>query len=128
MKVLLLIAHGSRNHGANAEITRLAEAVGELGGNGFDAVLPAFLELAEPTIRDGIERCVELGADEVVAVPYFLAAGNHVLRDVPQELARAGARHANLRIEIASHVGGVGIMRELVLGCAQAIAGDARVG
>lgn len=119
MKMMLVIAHGSRKQAANDEICRLAERVAVLAGDQYDAVVPAFLEIAEPDIHQGIERCVERGATEIVAVPYFLAAGNHVARDIPGELECARAGHPQLRIEMAQYVGGHEAMAELVLRCSQ---------
>ncbi len=119
MKTMLLIAHGSRKQAANDEIGRLAERVQARGGGEFDAVVAAFLECAEPDIQQGIERCVELGATEIVAVPYFLAAGKHVVQDIPGELACARAGHPELRIELSRYVGESDAMVDLVLGCSK---------
>ena len=44
MKVMLLIAHGSRKAEANDEIGRLAQRVQALAGNDYGAVVAAFLE------------------------------------------------------------------------------------
>ncbi len=119
MKFMLLIAHGSRKQAANDEIAALAERVQAIAGDGYDAVLPAFLELAEPDIHQAIENCARQGAVEIVAVPYFLAAGNHVARDIPGELECARAGHPGIRIEMAPYVGGHEAMADVVLRCAQ---------
>ncbi len=118
MKVMLLIAHGSRKQAANDEIGELAARVQAMAGDSYAAVLPAFLELAEPDVQQGIDRCVEMGATEIVAVPYFLAAGNHVARDIPGEIACARAGHPEIRIEMSPYVGGHVGMADLVLRCA----------
>ena len=65
MNFLLLIAHGSRRQSANDEIQRLAERVAALADNDYDGVETAFLEMAQPDIGAGIERCVERGARRV---------------------------------------------------------------
>jgi sirohydrochlorin ferrochelatase len=79
---LLLIAHGSRREKANDDLRFAAEQLLHRGG--FDIVEPAFLELAEPSIPDAAHRCVGQGARRVVMLPYFLAAGVHVTRDLRQ--------------------------------------------
>ena len=119
MKVLLLIAHGSRKQSANDEIGRLAQRVQTLCCDEYGAVVAAFLECAEPSIQQGIDRCVELGATEVVAVPYFLAAGKHVATDIPGELACAAAGHPQLDIEMSQYLGDSDAMPELVLRCSK---------
>ena len=119
MKALLLIAHGSRAAAANDEIRRLAERVDASAGDEFGAVVPAFLEMAEPNIHQGIERCVELGADAIVVVPYFLAAGRHVTRDIPAEIDCARAGHPGVGFEIGGHVGASGAMPGLIVASAR---------
>jgi sirohydrochlorin ferrochelatase len=42
----------------------------------------AYLELASPTIPEGVRRCVDQGAWRVALFPYFLSAGVHVTEDL----------------------------------------------
>ncbi|MCP4392310.1 MAG: cobalamin biosynthesis protein CbiX [Gammaproteobacteria bacterium] len=119
MKVLLLIAHGSRKQSANDEINQLAGRVQALCGKEYAAGVAAFLECAEPSIQQGVDRCIELGATEVVAVPYFLAAGKHVASDIPGELTNASTNHPQLSIEMSQYVGDHEAMPELVLRCSK---------
>jgi len=76
---LLLMAHGSRNAEANADLEFVAD---RLRGGDYDPVVASFLELAEPSIVEGGRRCCREGAQRVVMVPYFLSAGVHFLRDL----------------------------------------------
>ena len=117
MKILLLIAHGSRKQSANDEIATLAKRIENRGQ--FDAVVPAFLEIAEPDIHASVDRCVELGATQIIAVPYFLAAGKHVARDIPSELSCILAKYPDLDIRISPHIGDSDVMIDLVIECAQ---------
>jgi sirohydrochlorin ferrochelatase len=121
MKYLLLIAHGSRRQGANEEIARLAESIAARADNDYDGVLPAFLELAEPSIHQGIKRCVELGAEHIVVMPYFLAAGNHVNKDIPGEIACARVGAPAVKIEISQYLGASEAMAGLVLDCSRRV-------
>jgi sirohydrochlorin ferrochelatase len=124
MKVMMLIAHGSRRQAANDEVRRLAERIEALDDSDYAAVRPAFLELAEPDIARGVSECVELGATEIVAVPYFLAGGRHVTADIPGELACARAGHPQVRIRMSQYLGQHESMPELLLRCS-AMPGDA---
>ena len=119
MKVMLLIAHGSRKQAANDEVRALAERIEALDTGAFDAVRAAFLEMAEPDIHRGIEACIALGATEIVAVPYFLAAGRHVVADVPGEIACARAGHPGIEISISQYLGQHEELPELLLRCAR---------
>ena len=120
MKYLLLIAHGSRRQSANDEIRQLGGRIAALEGNDFDGVVTAFLEMAEPDIHQGVTRCVELGASQIVVVPYFLAGGNHVSKDIPAEIAcaRAGLPQ-QVEIEISQYLGASAAMASLVLDCSR---------
>ena len=75
MRFLLLIAHGSRRQSANDEIRQLGERVAGLDANDYDGVVTAFLELAEPDIQQGIAKCVEQGAQSIVADALFSGRG-----------------------------------------------------
>ena len=114
MRVMLLVAHGSRNQKANEEISQLALKVAQIAQPEFDAVVPAYLEFAEPDIIDGIGRCIESGASQITVVPYFLAAGNHVIRDIPAQLELAGRKYPEVEIIQSVYVGAQEAMADLV--------------
>lgn len=106
-RAVLIVAHGSRRPESNAEVRRLAGRVAEILAADPDVVCveSAFLELAEPTIGEGIDRCVAAGAGEVVVLPYFLAAGRHVQHDIPREVRAKRAAYPQVRIVLAPHLG-----------------------
>ena len=49
----------------------------------------AHMELAEPSIVQGVVECVRAGATEVIAFPYMLSPGKHVTRDIPRLVGEA---------------------------------------
>lgn len=106
-KHLVVIAHGSRREASNEEVARfagrLAEAMGPNGG--YEAVGCAFLELAEPSIPDAMERAVAAGAEQVDLFPYFLAAGRHVAEDIPRIVGEARGRSPWVRFRVLEHFG-----------------------
>lgn len=114
MKSLLLIAHGSRRAESNEEVRALAVNLSALTQN-FDSVTCAFLELAEPSIPDGIEACVQQGASEIVILPYFLSAGRHVAEDIPALVQPKQAQYPELKIELRSYLGAASALPELIL-------------
>src|SRR5947208_1358351 len=77
---LVLIAHGSRQAEANADLWHMAEALRRRGEFAF--VTASFLELAEPSIPEAGRQCALQGVHRVVLLPYFLSAGVHVRRDL----------------------------------------------
>jgi sirohydrochlorin ferrochelatase len=115
MNSILLVAHGSRREASNEEIRSLTESLRQRAGNCFTDVGCAFLELAEPSIPDGIRDCIARGAIRVTVFPYFLSAGRHVATDIPAEVDRIVDDYPNIDINIAPHLGAAGAMGELIL-------------
>lgn len=105
MKSLLLVAHGSRRAASNDEVRTLTQRLAERAGERYHKVDCAFLELAEPSIPDGIQRCIDAGASEVVVLPYFLSAGRHVAEDIPGEVKIKQDEHPDIAIRIAPYLG-----------------------
>lgn len=105
MRVLLVLAHGSRRRESNEEIRHLSRRLAECLHDRYESVAPAFLELAEPSIPAAIDGAVNAGAAEVVLFPYFLSAGRHVGEDIPRLVAEARHRHPHVRLELRPHLG-----------------------
>jgi sirohydrochlorin cobaltochelatase len=104
----VLIGHGTRDaegaqealHVAARLADRLASRTGPVG-----PVVPCFLELTDPPILPTIARCVDAGAEEIVALPLMLFGANHVKSDIPAALAVARARHPSLTIRYGAPLG-----------------------
>ena len=105
MRALLVVAHGSRRDASNEEVRQLTDELRALAGNEYAQVECAFLELAQPSIPDGIDCCIAEGASEVVILPYFLSAGRHVVTDIPEIVANSQARHPAISLRIAPYLG-----------------------
>jgi sirohydrochlorin ferrochelatase len=109
---LLLIAHGSRQEEANADLHHVVEA---LRGRGCYAVVEAcFLELAAPDIDQGGARCVALGARQVILLPYFLSAGVHVRRDLTAARRRLAEAFPQVEFRLAEPLGRHPLLLEVV--------------
>lgn len=114
-KALLLVAHGSRRSASNDEIRDLTERVNKVGAARFDWIGCAFLELADPSIPDGIEAMIRNGASQVTILPYFLAAGRHVIEDIPKQVEGKRRAHPGVDIEIAPYFGTAAVIPDLLL-------------
>jgi sirohydrochlorin ferrochelatase len=104
-RALVVVAHGSRREASNDEVRQLAQVIASKVGERFMHVESAFLELAEPSIPDGIEKCIQAGADEVIVLPYFLSAGRHVSQDIPAEVEIKRKQYPHTTISIAGYLG-----------------------
>lgn len=107
----MVAAHGSRAVAANdahrAVVARLAQSVSA-------RVVPAFLELTEPSIHDAIERAVEGGATTVVVLPYFLHPGRHLTEDLPRIVAEATERHPAAVVRLAASFGADPVLADVL--------------
>lgn len=103
MKVLLILAHGSPRPEANEDVLKVAGEV--RGRNAFPFVEVGYLDCNQPDIPAAIENCVRAGATTIIAVPYFLHSGKHFLKDVPELLDEATARHPGLTILMGDYLG-----------------------
>lgn len=88
MRSLLVVAHGSRRQAANDEVEALTKVIcQQLVSNnplGITRVSTAFLELAEPSIEQGIDALLTEGSQDIWLMPYFLTNGRHVSVDIPE--------------------------------------------
>jgi sirohydrochlorin cobaltochelatase len=100
---VLLVGHGTRDELGLREFDELAVEVGRRLGN--RRVRRAFLELAEPSISEAIDRLAAEGVRSILVVPLFLFAAGHVKHDVPAAVDKGVARHRELRIDIAPAFG-----------------------
>ncbi len=112
---LLIVAHGSRRMASNEEVKDLAAKMNADKEDRFAMVSSAFLELAEPSIPEGIERCIQRGATEVRVLPYFLSAGRHVSQDIPAEVDKKRAEHPDVQIVLTSYLGADSAIPNLML-------------
>jgi sirohydrochlorin ferrochelatase len=109
---VLLMAHGSRHAPANDDLHQLAQRLAQNGE--YPIVEPSFLELAEPDIPTGGDRCVSRGATLVLMIPYFLSAGIHLLRDLNAARDLLQARHQGVEFRLAPPLGPHPFLDEIV--------------
>jgi sirohydrochlorin ferrochelatase len=109
---VLLIAHGSRHAPANDDLHQLA---GRFAGRAeYPIVEPCFLELADPDIPTGGDRCVARGASRVLMIPYFLSAGVHLIRDLTAARDALRSRHPGVEFRLGPPLGPHPLLDDLV--------------
>jgi sirohydrochlorin ferrochelatase len=100
---LLLMDHGSRSETSNQRLHELARLYQDQFSEEFNdastksesaprakvIVKAAHMEIAAPSIQDGLASLIEANVDEIVCHPYFLSPGRHVVEDIPRIVAEA---------------------------------------
>jgi sirohydrochlorin ferrochelatase len=100
---LLLVGHGTRDPAGIAEFFAAAKLIRELAGG--RPLTACFLELATPTISEGVEELVRSGATRIIALPLLLFSAGHAKRDIPAAVAAAAARNPDVEIKQAAPLG-----------------------
>ena len=102
-QALLIVDHGSRIDAANDLLIDLIEALRikkpEL------IIEMAHMELAEPSIEQGFQACVDLGATHVIVHPYMLAPGRHATQDIPRLASDAAKQHPHVTHMVTAPLG-----------------------
>jgi sirohydrochlorin ferrochelatase len=109
---ILLIAHGSREQTANDDLHELAARFSAQGT--YPIVEACFLELAEPGLHAGGDRCVARGATRVLMIPYFLSAGVHLRRDLTTARDELSRRHPDVDFRLGAPLGPHPLLDQLV--------------
>ena len=86
---ILLMDHGSRNEASNQRLHELARMYREYTRSGNVVVAAAHMEIAKPSIPDGMQELIDRGVDEIICHPYFLSPGRHVQKDIPEIIEQA---------------------------------------
>jgi len=94
---ILLLGHGSPKQDAN-KLHHVADILHKLmhPGCGEQCVKVAYLQFAEPGIRETIQESVRQGAKKVILHPFFLSAGMHVTKDIPEMIGEARAAYPDV--------------------------------
>jgi sirohydrochlorin ferrochelatase len=103
MQAVLYIGHGSRIKKAADEAKQFIEKAI------MDVSVPiqeiCFLELSEPTIMEGVQKCVDKGATRIAVIPFLLLTAGHAKDDIPNELAKVKKSFPSVIFEYGSPLG-----------------------
>ena len=117
---MLVMVHGSPRPIANTDMFAVVDVVRERGV--YPIVEVGFMECNEPSIPQAIDRCVEQGAERVIAVPYFLHTGMHVTDDLPNLLDEAQAQYPEVQFLMGDYLGHDPLLADVVLERAKQVA------
>ena len=114
MKGILIVDHGSKKAEANDMLRCMANLIQTMAGAAV-VVSYAHMELAEPTIAQGLANCVRGGASEVTVFPYMLSPGRHSTADIPRMVAAAAKDYSNVSFSVTPAFGMDERLAEVVL-------------
>ena len=99
---LLLVGHGSRFHGGNAETLQFAELWRARHPDW--RIETCFIEWDAVLLEAGLDLAAR-GARWVLVIPLILNAAGHVKMEIPAAVEAARARHPEVTFAVARHLG-----------------------
>ena len=108
---VLIIGHGSKDPNAQLSIQYVVDNL----INTYRNISHCFLEIEEPNIQQGIEKCQKNNPEVLVIVFYFLHKGAHVKRDIYEDLNPAIEKSNLKKVLITEHIGTDEKMIDLIL-------------
>jgi len=99
---VVVVGHGSRNPAALEVLEKVA---GLLAAQTGWTVAHASMEFNRPTLLEAVTELYGKGFRKVLVAPYLLYAGNHVAKDIPEQLGELLAAHPDLHVELTKPLG-----------------------
>ena len=112
---IIILGHGSKAKKANGTIPRVIKEIKKK--TGITIIEPSYLQLSRPDLHASVNRIVERGCKKIVIVPFFLFTGNHVGRDIPNEIAREKKIYKDVEFVYAKNIGHDPRISDIVLSC-----------
>ncbi|MEW4565233.1 CbiX/SirB N-terminal domain-containing protein [Bremerella sp. JC770] len=100
---IIIVDHGSRRAESNDLLLEVVALFRQSAG--YEIVEAAHMELAEPSIADAFQKCVDQGATRIVVHPYFLSPGRHWHEDIPRLAQEAAANHPGITHLVTAPLG-----------------------
>src|SRR5699024_9436641 len=99
---VLVIGRGGSDPDANSDLYKITRLLWEKLK--INIVEPAFMGVTSPSVDEGVERCIKLGAKRVVMLPYFLFTGILIKRmdDMKERYER---EHKDMEFKLANYLG-----------------------
>ncbi|WP_445669391.1 sirohydrochlorin chelatase [Paenibacillus sp. FSL R7-0204] len=100
--VVLLMGRGGSDPDANSDLYKISRLLWEK--TGYRSVESCFIAIAKPSLPDGLERCLALGARKIIVLPYLLFTGV-LMQQFAERVAQFAAEHPGLEVEIGGTLG-----------------------
>ncbi|EGK07156.1 sirohydrochlorin chelatase [Kroppenstedtia eburnea] len=99
---VLMVGLGSSDPVANSNFFKLARMLWER--TSYEWVECSFISLTQPRLETGVERCLRLGAKQVIVLPYFLFTGK-LYKRVVEIIRRKQEQHPDVPFRFTSCFG-----------------------
>ncbi len=100
---VIVLAHGSKVRTGNEGLFKIVEMLRAMGK--WDMVEAGFLQLAKPGLTEVVEDLIGREVKRVVVMPLLLFSGNHVLKDIPEEIDNERKKFPDVDFCYAKNIG-----------------------
>lgn len=104
MKAILFVGHGSKDLEGNDQVRQFIE---RMRRNWDDTLLveTCFLEFENPTVDQGIDLCVDKGADHIFVIPIMLLQAGHSKIHIPAAIDKAMKKYPLVKFTYGRPIG-----------------------
>jgi hypothetical protein len=102
-ETIILMGHGSRVPGAGKDMEEVAQRLKDKYG--YPRVEICFISRLGPHFPEIFEKCVNQGAKKVLAIPYFLHEGLHLLLDIPEMMQQEAKKFPYVKLMLGRSLG-----------------------
>ncbi|HVP77228.1 MAG TPA: precorrin-8X methylmutase [Thermodesulfobacteriota bacterium] len=102
-ETIILMGHGSRVPGAGRDMEEVAQRL--KNKYGYPRVEICFISRLGPHFPEIFEKCVDQGAKKILAIPYFLHEGLHLLLDIPEMMQKEANKFPHVKLMLGKSLG-----------------------
>lgn len=103
MKPLIIIVHGSRDPKWSKPFHRFVDsAKAQLN---VSEIHLCYMEISEPTLMQVCESLIANGHLEATLIPFFMASGGHVDKDIPKQVEAVHETHPDFTLSLRPPIG-----------------------
>lgn len=111
-QAIILLGHGSRVPEAGRNMEKIA--AGLRSKYGYKIVEVCYMSRLGPHFPETIARCAEMGATDIMVIPYFLHDGLHLILDIPEMMQEIAADYPHVKLVLGRNLGFDEVLVDLV--------------
>nr|WP_232381067.1 precorrin-3B C(17)-methyltransferase [Paenibacillus tianjinensis] len=109
--IVLVMGRGGSDPDANSDFYKLARLLWE--HTAYKSVESCFIAIARPSLNEGLERCLALGARKIVVLPYLLFTGV-LMKQFTERVAEFATAHPEVEVELGSYIGNHPLLADML--------------
>ncbi|MGP7817191.1 sirohydrochlorin chelatase [Niallia sp. 01092] len=104
MRAILFVGHGSRDPEGNSQVVQFIENM-KADWDQSLLIETCFLEFERPNVNQGIDICVEKGANDIVVIPIMLLPAGHSKIHIPAAIDEAKEKYPHVQLTYGRPIG-----------------------